>query len=86
MPLYKEILNYRKSRLGLDKLRPWDLACPLDDRPGSRSGFDARTLTLGVESVLKRLDPKLGGHFKTLRDKGLLDLENRAGKAPGGTR
>jgi oligoendopeptidase F len=84
VPLYKEILNHRKSRLGIDRLRPWDLACPLDDCPGPRFGIDTRALTFGVESILKRLDPKLAGHFKTMRDNGLLDLENRPGKAPGG--
>jgi oligoendopeptidase F len=84
VPLYKEILKYRASRLGVASLRPWDLACDIDERPKPRQLTDARDLAGGVERLLKQLDPQLCEHFRVLRGNGLLDLENRVGKAPGG--
>ena len=34
--------------------------------------------------MFERVDPALGGEFQTMIDEGLLDLESRKGKAPGG--
>src|SRR5207244_2418426 len=36
------------------------------------------------ERVLRRVDPELGAQFAFLRERKLLDLENRRAKAPGG--
>ena len=35
-------------------------------------------------SVFNQVDPVLGRYFKTMQDEGLLDLQSRKGKAPGG--
>jgi oligoendopeptidase F len=37
-----------------------------------------------TQAVFDQVDPYLGAYFKTMRDEGLLDLDNRKGKAPGG--
>jgi len=34
--------------------------------------------------MFRRVDPVLAGYFDGMREKGLLDLDNRAGKGPGG--
>jgi oligoendopeptidase F len=36
-----------------------------------------------VSTIFHRIDPELGGYFEIMRSKGLLDLDNRKGKAPG---
>src|SRR5690606_19887323 len=41
-------------------------------------------LVAGVEKVFSAVDPSFADDFKVLRDRNLLDLESRKGKAPGG--
>jgi oligoendopeptidase F len=41
-------------------------------------------LISGCESILGQVDPEFGQNFKQMKDLGLLDLESRKGKAPGG--
>jgi oligoendopeptidase F len=41
-------------------------------------------LVSGVAAMFHQVDPQLGQYFETMRAEGLLDLENRKGKAPGG--
>jgi oligoendopeptidase F len=83
-PAVARVLAHRRARLGLESLRPWDLAVdpyragPL--RPfGSVEEFVAKART-----VFNRVDAKLGGEFQTMIDERLLDLDSRKGKAPGG--
>jgi oligoendopeptidase F len=41
-------------------------------------------LVSGVAAIFQRVDPELAQYFEIMRNEGLLDLENRKGKAPGG--
>ncbi len=41
-------------------------------------------LAEGCRRIFAQLDPDLGRHIATMQHEGLLDLENRQGKAPGG--
>ena len=45
---------------------------------------DVERLAAGTETVFREVDPELGAQFAFLRDRRLLDLANRKGKAPGG--
>jgi oligoendopeptidase F len=83
-PAVERVLEARRQRLGVDVLRPWDLAVdPYRDRP-LRPFADAAELVRKARQVFQRVDPALGGEFQTMIDEGLLDLESRKGKAPGG--
>lgn len=83
-PAVERVLEARRQRLGVDVLRPWDLAVdPYRDRP-LRPFSDAGELVRKARQVFQRVDPALGGEFQTMIDEGLLDLESRKGKAPGG--
>lgn len=84
VPLYKDILLKRKSHLKLTELRPWDLAVdPFSDKP--LHPFDnISQLIDGTNNIFQSIDYELGDFFKEIRKLGLLDLENRKGKAPGG--
>lgn len=84
VPLARAILERRRDDLGLKSLRPWDLAVDPQGKPPLRPFQDAEQLASGVEAIFQRLDPELGGQFAFLRRRGLLDLANRKGKAPGG--
>jgi oligoendopeptidase F len=83
-PAVERVLEARRERLGLDVLRPWDLAVdPYLDKP-LRPFRDAPELVGKARRVFERVDPVLGREFQTMIDEGLLDLESRKGKAPGG--
>jgi oligoendopeptidase F len=77
-------LEHRRQRLGLDVLRPWDLAVDPYRRNPLRPFSDASDLVGKAKQVFDRVHPALGREFQTMIDEGLLDLESRKGKAPGG--
>jgi oligoendopeptidase F len=84
MPLVREFQVERRRQLNLPALRPWDLAVDPLNRPPLRPFQQVEQLVDGTHQILDRVDPELGSQFKLMRDRGLLDLENRKGKAPGG--
>lgn len=84
VPLARDIQGKRRSQMGLDQLRPWDLAVDPLSRPPLRPFTEEAKLSLGVNEILKQVDPDLAAQFDYMRQTGLLDLTNRKGKAPGG--
>ena len=83
-PAVERLMAHRKRVLGVDALRPWDTGVDLyRDRP--LKPFDtAGEFVAGARRVFDAVDPALGAQFATMADEGLLDLESRQGKAPGG--
>lgn len=76
--------NYRRE-LGVEALRPWDLDLdlyPVHQPPPAAYG-DTERLRYTIEGIFRRLDPQLGEYFHIMNAEGLLDLDNRKGKAPG---
>ena len=84
VPAYRESLETHRKALGLDRLRPWDLNCDSQGRQPLKPFEKARELTEGVRRIFESLDPELAKMFDVLDQNGLMDLENRVGKAPGG--
>ncbi len=84
VPLLKEIQQRRKNLMGLDELKPWDTAVdPLNREPLKPFNNGTELLEKGIET-LNELDQFFGGCLITMKDKSLLDLDSRVGKAPGG--
>jgi oligoendopeptidase F len=84
VPTVARLMQYRKARLGVDVLRPWDLGVDLDRRDPVRPFESAAEFVAGARRVFHAVDPQLGAQFDLMADEGLLDLESRQGKAPGG--
>ncbi|HLP43231.1 MAG TPA: M3 family oligoendopeptidase [Fibrobacteria bacterium] len=84
VPVYRKALAHRREKLGLESLRPWDLGCDALGRPPLKPFSEPARLVEGVDRIFSRLDPELHGFYRTMTDLGLMDLENRVGKAPGG--
>jgi oligoendopeptidase F len=83
-PAVARVLEHRRRRLGLDQLRPWDLAVD-PYRATPLRPFETIDQFVGTaRRVFELVDPVLGGQFQTMIDERLLDLESRKGKAPGG--
>lgn len=74
----------RKKLLGVDTLRPWDMAVDPEGYEPPRPFKNAQELIDGCWRIFSRIDHELAGYFRTMVDEELLDLENRPGKAPGG--
>lgn len=83
-PAVTRVLEHRRRRLGLDVLRPWDLAVD-PERESPLRPFETVDEFVGkARQVFDRVDPILGRQFQTMIDERLLDLDSRKGKAPGG--
>ena len=84
VPAVERLMAHRRDALGVDTLRPWDLAIDLyRDRPVVPF-TRVEEFVGGARRVFARVDPVLGAQFDTMAGEHLLDLESRAGKAPGG--
>jgi oligoendopeptidase F len=84
VPAVARVLDRRREAMGLEALRPWDLGADPLGRPALRPFQSADEFIERGVSVFDRVDPVLGGYFKTMQTEGLLDLQSRKGKAPGG--
>ena len=84
VPAARQIYEKRRQRLGVDRLRPWDLNVDIAGRPPLRPFESTEQLENRVEAIFQHVDPQLGEYFKAMRKEQLLDLDNRKGKAPGG--
>jgi oligoendopeptidase F len=84
VPLAVELQEERRRSLGVASLRPWDLAVDPKGRPPLRPFTSADELAERTRRIFDDVDPELGAQFDFLSRRGLLDLANRKGKAPGG--
>ncbi|MDR7532954.1 MAG: M3 family oligoendopeptidase [Armatimonadota bacterium] len=84
VPLVRRLHGQRRQALGVETLRPWDLDVDPHGRSPLRPFQHVEELLDGTEAIFCRVDPDLARQFRFLREQGLLDLESRVGKAPGG--
>lgn len=84
VPAMKRLNDVRRRKLGLNELRPWDMAVDPDHRPPLRPFETDEQLAAGCSRVIHRVSGELGRVFDGMRAKQLLDLGSRKGKAPGG--
>lgn len=86
VPMVESLDHERKERLGVTRLRPWDLHVDADGgaalRPFSEEEIPA--FVSGVQEIFRRISPDLHERFRALELGKNLDLESRRGKRPGG--
>ncbi|GAB4408934.1 MAG: M3 family oligoendopeptidase [Bacteroidia bacterium] len=83
-PVYTLLMEERRERMGLDRLRPWDLSVDIFG-PAPLKPFDTgKDLLQKTIETLSRLRPELGEMLRIMDQRGFLDLDTRVGKAPGG--
>lgn len=84
VPATERILERRRKLLGLEGMRPWDVEVdPYGQAPLAPFETGAELIAKS-QKILDRVDPELGAQFRIMADEGLLDLESRKNKAPGG--
>lgn len=84
VPAVRELDRRRAHRLGLPRLRPWDLEVDPEGRPPLRPFATEPELIALCRRILAAVDPVFGSWLDELVRRGLLDLMSRKGKAPGG--
>jgi oligoendopeptidase F len=86
VPVVHRLDKQRSLDLGLEKLRPWDIAVDLRGRPPLRpfDPNDINTFLDKTREIFKHISPVLMFEFDRLRAWGNLDLQSRKGKQPGG--
>ncbi len=83
-PVYRDLLEYIRKNLGVEKLKPWDLSVDIFSERPLKPFNNARELIDASLKVLEDIRPSWAGFIRRMDEKGLLDLESRKGKAPGG--
>ncbi|HYW51435.1 MAG TPA: M3 family metallopeptidase, partial [Gemmatimonadaceae bacterium] len=83
-PAAARVHAYRRERLGVETLRPWDLAVDPDGLAPLRPFRDAAEFVSTSARIFATLDADLGARFADMARDDLLDLESRQNKAPGG--
>lgn len=86
LPLVEALDDARRQALGVERLRPWDLAVdPYGTAPLRPFRDDEIPRFIeGTREVFARISPALGERFSRLRPGENLDLDSRRGKRPGG--
>lgn len=84
VPVAERIYESRRMKLGLDRLRPWDLAVDPSGKPSLRPYHGQDELIQGSLNIFQHVDPTLARYYATMAEENLLDLDTRSGKALGG--
>jgi oligoendopeptidase F len=85
VPAATRVYERHRKQLGLEAVRPWDLdqdLYPIDQPPLPGYGT-VEQLAAKAEAAFQKVSPVLGEYFHVMRMEGLLDMDNRKGKAPG---
>ena len=83
-PAVERLMEHRRQRLAIEAVRPWDTQIELEGARPLKPFSDVAGLIGPARRLFVSLDPELGAQFNRMADEGLLDLESRPGKAPGG--
>ena len=84
LPLVNMIYQKKKEKLGLDKLRPWDLDAEPEGSPTLQPFSTSEELISKSIDCFSKLRPFFGECLAKMNELKHLDLESRMGKAPGG--
>ena len=84
VPLLDEMARQRKTALGLEQLRPWDMQVDPSGKPKLQPFQTIPELVERTVEALDNLHPRLGECLLMLKKMNRLDLDSRKGKAPGG--
>jgi oligoendopeptidase F len=84
LPLQKEIYKKHAQKMGLERLRPWDLNVDPLDRAPLKPYSTGDELIEKVDQIFESIHPQAGKWAREMQAKKLIDPDSRLGKAPGG--
>ncbi|MBN1355077.1 M3 family oligoendopeptidase [bacterium] len=83
-PVWLDRIERRRQKLGIEKLRPWDMNVDPEGNQPLRPFKTTGELIETTAAVLDRIHVRLGDHLRLLDRYGNLDLATRANKMPVG--
>lgn len=84
VPLFHKFAEERKSKLNIEKLQPYDSEVDTSGKTALKPFNGGADLLDKSIACFSKLHPYFGEKLATMKEHGLIDLESRAGKAPGG--
>lgn len=84
MPIIHQLAQERKNKLGVEALKPWDLAVDKENRPPLKPFAKGNELIEKTIACFRRLSPDIAEVIINMQAQNRLDVESRKGKAPGG--
>ena len=84
VPLVKEIQEMKLQKLGKSAFKPWDLDVDPDGNEPLKPFQNGEEMLEKTIEIFQRMDPYFSACLRTMKTMGHLDLESKAGKAPGG--
>ena len=84
LPLQKEMYKRRAQKMGLAKLRPWDLDVDPLNRPALKPYSSGDELIEKCDQIFESIHGQAGKWAREMQAKKLIDPDSRLGKAPGG--
>lgn len=84
VPLIAEIQKERKTDLGLEVLKPWDMSVDPNGNEPLKPFEGGDELLDKCIACFDKIRPYYGACLRTMKEMGHLDLFSRKGKAPGG--
>ncbi|HVW98106.1 MAG TPA: M3 family oligoendopeptidase [Mucilaginibacter sp.] len=84
VPILREQAEKRKTALGLDVLKPWDLDVDVSGKPALKPFNNGAELIEKSIQCFSNINRYLGERLEIMKDNNLFDVESRKGKAPGG--
>ena len=83
VPLVGKLRQVQSQRLGIEKLMAWDTSLYSPGGNPAPKG-DAAWMSAQAQTMFEGLNGQMASFYKMMNDRGLLDLETRDGKSPGG--
>jgi oligoendopeptidase F len=84
VPAMRKINEHRRQKLGVDTLRPWDTSVDLDGADAFEPFTDAEGHVDVSAKLMSAVAEDFGEELRWMSSQGLLDLETRPHKGPGG--
>ena len=84
LPMQKEMYKRRAQKMGLERLRPWDLSVDPQNRAPLKPYTSGDELIEKVDQIFESIHPQAGKWAREMQAKKLIDPDSRLGKAPGG--
>ena len=84
VPMVRKIQKEHATKMGKELINPWDSEIDPDGKEPLVPFQDGKELLNTTKSIFKDIDPFFGDCLQTMDEMKHLDLDSKAGKAPGG--